>query len=195
MRVFFSIALTLFLVIDALGSIPVYLSLVQKFTKKERMRLIIRELLIALGIMIAFHYLGQLLLSWLGVTKVTVQMSGGIILFLIAIRLIFKEKDETEPKWSDSTPFIVPIATPLLAGPSVLAVIMMLAQEKSSDLVVLGAIILAWFVSSIIYLASKQIHNFMKNRGLLACQRLMGLIVAIIAVQTFLRGLTGLLNK
>lgn len=194
MRPFLTIALTLFLVIDALGNLPAYLSLVANFPANKRRLCALRELVIGLMIMFLFHFLGQRLLPLLGANHITVLIAGGTILFLIAIRLLF-DQEQTSSKWHDSEPFIVPIATPIIAGPSVLSVIMIMAQENPSNVVMLGSITLAWFCSSIIFLLGKPIYKLMKEKGLSAAQRLMGLIVAIIAVQTFLRGVKGLLQS
>lgn len=191
---FFSITVTLFLVIDALGNVPVYLSLMKKYDKKKRLRVALRELIFALIIMVLFNYLGEVLLSLLGITKSTVQIGGGIILFLIAIRLIFSV-DEEKPKWGEQAPFIVPIATPIIAGPSLLALIMIFAEENPNTYVILLAIFVAWFFSSIIFLFAAPIYKVIKEKGLMACQRLMGLIVALIAVQMFLAGMEGVLSK
>lgn len=186
---FFSIALTLFFVIDALGNIPTYLHLIKPFDKKKQRWIAFRELLIALIIMIIFNFVGEILLTLLGIHSATVQVAGGIVLFLISIRLIFSSDDEVV-KWKEQEPFIVPIATPLIAGPSVLAVVMFFAQEEESHWVMLGAIFLAWALSTILFIFAKPIYNLFKDKGLNACQRLMGLIVALIAVQLFLEGIT-----
>lgn len=187
---FFAIALTLFFVIDALGNIPAYLHLLKPYPKKKRILISIRELFFSLLIMFAFHYVGEVLLSFLSISAFTVQIAGGVILFLIAIRLIFSNEEETV-KWKEQEPFIVPIATPMIASPSLLAIIMIFAQEHRSSLLVLSAIFAAWLLSSIIFLCAQPIYNLVKFKGLDACQRLMGLIVALIAVQLFLEGVAG----
>lgn len=194
MSVLFSITLTLFFVIDALGNIPAYLHLLRNYNKHERRRIAVRELLCALSIMVIFYYLGRILLTLLNIESTTVQISGGIVLFLIAIKLIFSNDEEDTIHWKDQKPFIVPIATPMIAGPSVLSIIMIFAQEVAKAETVLGAIILAWLLSSILYILAKPIYNLFKYKGLNACQRLMGLIVAIIAVQLFLEGVLGALR-
>lgn len=190
---FFAIALTLFFVIDALGNIPTYLSLIKPLDKKQQRKIAIRELLFALIIMVCFHYVGEVLLTLLGVSKTTVQISGGIILFLIALRLIFS-KEESKIRWNAPKPFIVPIATPIIAGPSVLAVIMIFAQDSPHDLMIIGAIFVSWFFSSILFLFADPIYRLVTEKVLLAAQRLMGLIVAIIAVQSLLVGITGIIR-
>jgi multiple antibiotic resistance protein len=190
MSTFFAITLTLFFVIDALGNIPAYLHLLKPYDKQKQKRVAIRELVFALGIMIIFNYLGKILLTLLDIHSSTVQLAGGIVLFLIAIRLIFSHEEEGA-KWKEQEPFIVPIATPIIAGPSVLAVIMIFAQEETQTHIMLGAIFLSWFLSSILFLFAKPVYKLVKDKGLNACQRLMGLIVALIAVQLFITGIIG----
>jgi len=192
MRAFISITITLFFVIDAPGNVPTYLAFLKPLNKKKRQQVAIRELFIALGIMIIFRYLGRLLLIFLGVSTPTVQLAGGIILFLIAIRLVFSSEEEGI-KWKLQEPFIVPIATPIIAGPSVLALIMILSQDTATDYVTMGAIVLAWFLSSLVFLFAKPIHRLVKDKGLSAVQSLMGLIVTLIAVQLFLQGIQGVI--
>lgn len=190
LSVFSAIFLTLFFVIDALGHIPTFLQLLEPYSPKERLKITIRELFFALGLMIVFHYLGELLLSLLGINTATVQLAGGIMLFLIAIRLIFANENE-KTKWGPQKIFFVPIATPIIAGPSVLAIIMVFAQKETSTPLVMGAIFTAWFLSSLIFLGARPIYQLVKEKGLDACQRLMGLIVALIAVQLVLEGIAG----
>ncbi len=191
----FSTALTLFLIIDSLGIIPTYIDLVKKVDRRKKRVIALREMLIALCIMLVFNFLGEWLLTLLSITSHTVQISGGIIIFLIAIRLIFPTEEENPNLWGDVEPFIFPIATPLIAGPSVLAAIMIFAQEESNSWITLTAIFLAWLGSSMILFFSHSIFRLIGEKGLLACQKLMGLIVGIIAVQMFLEGIKSLLQK
>ena len=187
MNTFFRNTLILFFVIDAIGNIPVYLSLLEPVEQTKRRLIIIQELFIALILMMCFHYFGKMLLTLLEISSVTVQISGGIVLFLIAIRLIFYN-GELKDIWKTQKPFIVPIATPLIASPSVLAVIMIFAQKESSDLMILRSIVTAWFFSGVILLLAKPIYCVLKDKGLEACKRLIGLIIAIISIQLFLEG-------
>ncbi len=187
---FFAITLALFFVIDALGHIPTYLYLLKPYKPKKQRKIAIRELIFALCIMFLFHYLGEILLSLLDITPITVRLAGGIVLFLIAIRLIFATEDKVT-RWKEQEPFIVPLATPTIASPSVLAIIMIFAQEEPSQWSVLGAIFVAWLASSILFLLAKPIYKLFKESGLDACQKLMGLIVALIALQMFVNGLKG----
>ncbi|MFZ0565162.1 MAG: MarC family protein [Chlamydiales bacterium] len=193
MRAFFAAALTLFLVIDALGNVPTFVSLLKPYSPKKQRQIAIRELFIALGIMFVFYYFGQILLTYLNISKETVQISGGVILFLIAIRLIFSEEEKA--KWEEKEPLIVPIATPIIAGPSTLAMIMIFAKDDPTEGFFLPAIFLAWLFSSIIFFFATPIFRLIKEKGLMAAQRLMGLIVALIAVQLFLEGIKGVIQR
>lgn len=198
MSSFFSITVTLFFIMNALGSVPIYLSLVKDLPRRRQRWIAIRELLIALAIMVLFHYIGELILTLLGVETSTLHVSGGIILFLIAIKLIFPSESDTSAEWGNAEPFVVPIAVPLIAGPSLLAAIMIYAEEQPEDIVVLGAIFVAWLASSVILLLAVPLQKLIGAKGLMACQRLMGLILALIAVQMFLQGIegvVGLVNK
>lgn len=171
-----------------------FLKLLGEIPKKKRFLIGLRELFFALLLMIVFHYIGQILLTLLGVDLPTAQISGGIILFLIAIKLIFPTDTGRQWDWGEGEPFVVPIATPLIAGPTLLAAIMIYAQEQPSDLVVIAAIFAAWLTSSIIFLLAAPIQKILGNRGLLAFQRLMGLILTLISVQMFLQGVRQLIS-
>lgn len=188
--------LTLFFAIDAFGIIPEYLSLIKEYPKKKRLLITLRELSFALLIMILFLYFGAILLKMLGLTRVTVEIAGGIVLFLIAIRLIFPPEDGSSTKLSSygQEPYVVPFATPLFAGPSVLAVTILYGFRESGDLVILSAIFFSWLLSSIIILGASPLWRWLGEKGMMAIQRLTGLIVALIAVQTFIEGVKDMLR-
>ena len=185
---FFSTTLAFFLVMDALGLIPTYLSLLNNFERKKLRIVCIREVVISFVMMIFFFFVGELFLRLLGVGKVTVDISGGIILFLIAIKLVFGSS-ETKEKWTPGKHLIVPIATPLMASPMLFATIMIYTESKLPNLLVFLALALAWLISSLIYFFAVPIERGLKEKGLNACQRLMGLLVALIAVQMLLEGI------
>ncbi len=193
MNTIISIAFILFLVIDALGTLPIYLSQLESYGSKERITIALRELFFALILMCAFFYLGQLFITLLALSKTTVQLAGGIILLLIAIRLIFSH-DEPHKKWDSGRPFIVPIATPLLASPSFFATITIFSQSDTPNAVVLIALLIAWLASSLVYLCGRPIYNLIGESGLMACQRLMGLLIALVAVQLALEGIKDLVK-
>jgi multiple antibiotic resistance protein len=190
----YTIAFSLFLLMDSIGNVPIFISLLKEVKPNRHRPIIFRELLIALFIMILFYFLGDALLEALNVDLQTVMIAGGVILFLIALRMIFphsKDVDTTRGK----EPFIVPLAIPLLAGPGVLASIMLYSHQATlSWFTVLAAIILAWIPTAIILVASSWLQRLLGWRVLTACERLMGLILTLIAVQMFLGGFKNCIN-
>lgn len=190
----FSVAVTFFLIMDPLGNIPLFLVLLSKYSPKRQRQIILRELLIALFVMIFFYYLGELILDLLHISRYTVQISGGLILFLIALQMIFPKNLSPEEKALAGEPFIVPLAIPLVAGPSLLAAIMIYSHQTPKSSVVLGAILIAWVFTTIILLASSWFARLLGPRGLKACERMMGLILTLLAVQLFLEGIENLIH-
>lgn len=180
-------AFSLFLLMDSIGNIPLFLAILKDIPRKRQTQIILRELLIALVIMVLFNYLGDFLLNALQVTQYSVLISGGIILFLIALKMIFPVKSEGEnAPTSEKEPFIVPLAIPLVAGPAVLAAIILYSRQTSGTII---AIIAAWVVTTLILLSSTFLNKILGKRGILACERLMGLILTMVAIQMFLEGL------
>lgn len=191
-----SIAFTLFLLMDPIGNIPFYISFLKGLDPKRQRRVIFRELMIALCIIILFNFVGDGLMKFLHVENDTIQMAGGIILFLLCLKMIFPPPhDPNESLPHDTEPFIVPLAVPLIAGPSVLAAVMIYAKQENSSLVMVGAIMIAWFASLIILLGSSFLKQILGWRGILALERLMGLILTLIAVQMFLSGLGAFIGR
>lgn len=185
-----SIAFTLFLLMDPIGNIPFYISFLKGLDPQRQRVVIFRELIIALFIIILFNFVGDGLMKFLKVENDTIQMAGGIILFLLCLKMIFPQPhDPNEAIPHDTEPFIVPLAVPLVAGPAVLAAVMIYAKQESSSLVMVGAIMIAWLASLIILLASSYLKQILGWRGILALERLMGLVLILIAVQMFLSGL------
>jgi multiple antibiotic resistance protein len=183
----FSMAFTLWLLMDSLGNVPMFLSLLRHIPAERVRPVIIRELLIALGFILFFAVLGDVLFDILGIREDAVQISGGIILFLIAIRMIFPTRERASIE-TDGEPFVVPLAVPLVAGPSVLTAVMVYAQQTSWP-VLIGAILMAWLATVLILVSGVTLKRILGERGLIACERLMGLVLTLMAIQMFLEGL------
>ncbi len=186
----FSMAFALFLLMDPIGNVPIFISVLKGIDPRRQRMIIMRELVIALLIIILFDFIGDALLKFLNVTMTTILISGGIILFLIALKMIFPTRSDSDVHVShEKEPFIVPLATPLVAGPAVLAAVMLYSGQYKSDLwLTVGAITIAWAFSTLILLSSSLWRKLLGWRGLIACERLMGLILTLIAVQMFLEG-------
>lgn len=191
-----SAALLLFLVLDPFGNIPFFLSALKTVDEKRHTRIIIRELLIALVVLMFFLFSGQYLLELLHISEPSLSAAGGIILFLIAVRMIFPMRRANEGDQFEGEPFIVPLAIPYVAGPSAMAsVLLIMSREPERWLEWLGALLLAWGSTSIILLISNSLKRFLTNRGLVAMERLMGMVLAAIAVQMFLNGIAEFLRS
>lgn len=189
---FFSIALTLFFIMDAVGILPIYLKLVAHHTLRQKKIIAIREQVIALIVMVVFYFIGDLLLPSLSISNSALKVSGGIIFFLIAIRLIFRADEDPRGKWETPNPFIVPIAIPLIAGPSLLAALMIYSQEETMMSVVFLALFIAWILSTLIFLFAEPIFLRIGEKGLMAFERFMGLILALVAIQWIITGIKAL---
>lgn len=187
---FFSLVLSLILILDPLGNVPIYASILNRFTGAQQVKIITRELLISLGILIGFQFLGELLLIWLDISIPSIQISGGLILFTIALGMIFPSIHTSTMEDKDAQePFIVPLSVPLVAGPSIFAAIMAYSRQINSNWKMFFAIIIAWAVTAIILILTPVFKKIIKDKVLLACTRLMGLILTFIAVQMLLKGI------
>ena len=190
-----SAALTLFLIMDPLGNLPVFMSILKAVPEERRNKVLIRELLIALVIMLTFLYAGQNILNTMGLAPEAVSISGGIILFIIAIRMIFPPAKGSSDDEIQEEPFIVPLATPLVAGPSLLASLMLLVNSHPHMLTEWTiATVSAWFVSAAILMFCKPLYKIIGERGLMALERLMGMILVMLAVQMLLDGVVNILH-
>jgi len=185
-----SATILLFLVIDPFGNALFFLCVLKGIAPARQTKIIIRELTVALGVLIAFLLFGNHLLSLLQISEPSLGIAGGIVLFLIAIRMIFGTLQEAFVGDPAGEPFIVPLAIPSVAGPSAIATELLLtAQEPSKYLIWLLALIIAWSISAPILLLSVKLSRKIGERMLLALQRLMGLILTILAVQMLVNGL------
>lgn len=185
-----SIALPLFLLMDSIGNIPIYIAVLKNCDPKRHKAIILRELFIALAIILTFCFLGDSLLKFLDVQQYTVMIAGGIILFLLALRMIYPQHSDPHQYSRDPDPLIVPLAIPLVAGPAVLAAVMLYAHQGYDTFIVIAGIIVAWVATTIVLISSSFLQKIFKERGITALERLMGLLLTLIAVQMFLHGLT-----
>lgn len=191
---FWSAAAMLFLILDPLGNIPAFISILDPLPAAQRRRVILRELLIALGILLVFLFAGHAVLRFLGLQQPSLSIAGGVILFLIALNMVFPSRG-LQPDLEREDPFIVPLAVPLIAGPSAIAALLLLATSHPSRLWEwAGALGIAWVAYAVILLASPRIMDVLGRRGLRALEKLMGMILIMIAVQMLLNGISEYLS-
>jgi multiple antibiotic resistance protein len=187
--------ITLVFVMDPVGNIPLFLSVLKDVDAKRRQWIIFRELMIALVILLIFLYGGDVLLNMLGLRQESISIAGAIILFLIAVRMIFPSPYGIMGETPDGEPFIVPLAIPAVAGPSTLAISMLLvASDPTRMMDWTIALVGAWAVSALLLLSAPLLLRALGNRGLIAMERLMGMILVIIAVQMFFDGVQSFLK-
>ena len=188
---FLSVFVALFLIMDPFGNIPVFLMVLDKVQPERRKKVLIRELLFALAAVIVCILAGKRIVSLMGLKPEAISIAGGIILFLIAIRMIYPFKIFETRDDNDGEPLLVPLAIPLIAGPSLLAVLLLFASSKFPDFTTLAlAALLAWFLTSLILYFSTYLIRFLGKHGLTAIERLMGMILAAISIQLFLDGIS-----
>ena len=179
----------LLLVMDPVGNVPLFVSLLAPVDPRRRARVIVRECAIAFGVLLAFLFAGKQLLVLLDLSESSLNIAGGVILFLIALRMIFRTGDGVFGDTLAGEPFIVPLAVPSVAGPAAIATVVLLASRSPHRLLEwVGALSVAMAVTVVLLLFSDQISRRAGARGLLAFERLMGLILTAIAVEMLLRG-------
>lgn len=187
---FYTAVITLFLVMDPLGNVPAFLSILKHYDSGKRNLIVIRESIIAFVILSIFLFAGHDILSGLAISQEALGVSGGIILFLIAIKMIFPPEEHNHQERTRQEPFIVPLAIPFIAGPSSMATVMLMTSNTPGQhWLWLGALGLASLVSMLILLFSSQILRLCGQKILHAIERLMGMILATLAVQMLLTGI------
>ena len=180
---------------DPLGNIPIFLSVLKDVEPGRRRRVLIREILFAYIVLLIFLFLGKYLLQLLRLQQETISIAGGIVLFLIALRMVFPAEGSLLGDAPEGEPFVVPLAIPLIAGPSTLAALLLLQSGPSSVLGLLLALTIAWALSAVILLSSTLLYRLLKQRGLMALERLMGMLLVMIAVQMFMNGVAEFLKQ
>jgi multiple antibiotic resistance protein len=184
---FFTIAVAIFLVLNATGQIPLFLALLARFDHKRQVRIICRELFVALIILLLFTFCGDKLLNILGISRPIIGMAGGILLFLISLTMVFPRKNGQDESLQQE-PVIIPLAMPIITGPGAIATVMLYAHETGNAWMVALAACAAWVPSLIIILLGSYIKKLLGEKGLVAIQRLGGMLVCLIGVQMFASG-------
>lgn len=186
-----SASVLLFFVMDPLGNVPLFLTALKDVAPARQRRVILRELLIALAILILFLFLGRYILGVLHVSRQALTIGGGIVLMLIALRMVFPTSDTSLREQVNDEPFIVPLAIPYTAGPSAMATtLLFMSTEPQRWPVWLGAVCLAWLASAVILYYSGGLRRILGERGLTAIERLMGMLLITVATEMLLRGIS-----
>lgn len=186
---FVSAVVLLLIVCDPFGNIPIFISALQDVPRERRRAIILRECLIAFAVLVTFVFIGDPFLRLLGLSELSLQIGGGVVLMLVALRMVFPTPEGVFGHAPSGEPFIVPLAVPALAGPSALATVLLLVSRDPARLWQwVAAIAVVMAVSAIVLAFSERIMRFLGERVTLAFERLLGLVLAAIAVELILRG-------
>jgi multiple antibiotic resistance protein len=189
-----SAVITLFLIMDPLGNVPVFLAVLKQVPPERRRKILVREVLIAYAVLLFFLLVGESVLRLLQIQQETISIAGGIVLFLIALRMVFPQTGTLEES-SIGEPLVVPLAIPLIAGPSTLATLLLLRADTGSTLQLWLAMTIAWFATAVILVAAPFLYRALGDRGLIAMERLMGMVLVMISVQMFLNGVATFIGR
>ena len=185
-----STAIVLLFVLDPFGNVAILLPLLDTYGDKRRYRIIIREVIIGLAILLVFLFFGDTFLDIFHFKTGSVTIAGGVIFLIIGIRMIFPDPSKANVFSDGSEPFIVPIAMPMIAGPAALATLILLGHNYPNHCMDLFfSLLVAWGISTIIFLASPMLYRILKKRGLKALERLMGMLLLIMSIQMITDGI------
>ena len=185
----FSAAVLLLLVIDPFGNVPIVVSALANVPPARRARVVLRECFAAYLILVVFMFGGQAFRHWLQLSEVSLAIAGGIILFLISLRMVFRHPEGVFGDPPGEEPFVVPLAIPFIAGPSALATVMlMVSRDPAHRLAWVLALTAAMLATTIVLVAAHRLQRVLGERGMIAVERLMGLVLTALAVQMLLDG-------
>lgn len=188
MKSFWALVLTFFIVANPIGTSPTIVALLKNFTFDRKKKIIFRESLIALLLALFFQYFGEFFLNLLKIDDYALILTGGILLLMVALQMLFHKPEIAEEKRSTEEPFIVPIATPLISGPGLMTIIMINAGKESNDLMVTLAILVAWCGVMSILMIAPYLQKILGMRGLAVLEQVMGMILGLMAIQMMING-------
>lgn len=186
---FVSATILLILITDPIGNIPIFANALKHVAPERRARVILREVLIAFVLLLTFMFIGETFLRVMNLSQLSLQIGGGVILFLIALRMIFPPP-ETDAQETLAEPLIVPLAIPAIAGPSALATVLLLvAQAPEKRLDWIAALCVTMSVSAVVLVLAERIQRVAGDRFVVALERLMGLVLVAVSIEMLLRGI------
>lgn len=186
---FASATILLILITDPIGNIPIFANALRHIAPERRPWVILREVLIAFTLLLTFMFVGESFLRVMNLSELSLQIAGGVILFLIALRMIFPPPDGQTPELVGE-PLIVPLAVPAIAGPSALATVLLLVSQAPERRVEwIAALCVTMAVSAIVLVLAERIQRVAGERFVVALERLMGLVLVAVSIEMMLRGI------
>lgn len=183
------LAIIFFIVTNPIGNSPTIIALIKDHTVRDQQKILFREAMFSMVLAIFFLFLGETFLKCLSIQPFALTTSGGILLFIVALKMIFSSRDEQRVEGAkQQDPFIVPIATPLLSGAGLLTMIMLYSKQEANNMKILSAILLAWIGVTIVLVTAPYLQILLGKRGLSALEQLMGMLLAMIAMEMIVQG-------
>jgi multiple antibiotic resistance protein len=182
------VALALFLIANPIGNTPAFVALVKDFSFKKQKQILFRESIFSFLIAFVFIFIGEPFLKALQIENYSLSFCGGVLLTLVAINMIFPEDSSTDTTKLPKEPYIVPIATPIITGGGVLSTIMVFASREQNNSKIAIATIIAYFFVTIIVVSAVYLQKILGKRGLIAMEQLMGMMLALLAMQLIVNG-------
>lgn len=188
-------ALLLFLVIDPFGNLPFVLAIVGHLAAREYRRTIIRETLLALSVLLVFAFAGEAVLGYLNIERGSLMVAGGVILFLISLKMIFYSAKEVFAGDYSTNAWFFPLAVPCLAGPSAITTVMILrSQQQTSLMELVAGLVVVVVATCLVFLAGRRLSDWLGERGIRAVEKLMGLLLNLVSVNMILVGVRNFLG-
>lgn len=188
-------ALLLFLVIDPFGNLPFVLAIVGHLAAREYRRTIIRETLLALLVLLVFAFAGEAVLGYLNIERGSLMVAGGVILFLISLKMIFYSAKEVFAGDYSTNAWFFPLAVPCLAGPSAITTVMILrSQQQTSLMELVAGLVVVVVATCLVFLAGRRLSDWLGERGIRAVEKLMGLLLNLVSVNMILVGVRNFLG-
>lgn len=185
---FASATILLVLITDPVGNIPIFANALKHVSPERRPWVILREILIAFLLLLTFMFVGERFLAVMNLSDLALQIGGGVILFLIALRMVFPPPSSDDPEQMEE-PLIVPLAVPAVAGPSALATVLLLvSQQPDQRMEWIGALCVTMLVSAVVLVSAERIQRVIGTRLVVAVERLMGLVLVAVSIEMMLRG-------
>lgn len=184
-----TLTVIMLLLMDPLGNLTYYLDMVEGIPQARRRIIVIREMTFALLAVLLFYLIGEFVLSTLKISEPALRITSGLILFLIALKILFPSQDSLRANLPKGEPFVTPLAIPLIAGPALLATVMLFAITEKEQLTLLGGVFIAWIIATAILFFATPINRILGQSGLNALERMMGMVLIMLSIQRTLEGI------
>lgn len=185
----YELSLTFFLVANPIGNSPAILALLKRYDFQRQKRIMLREALFSLLLALFFQFFGEYFLGMLKISEQALSLSGGSLLLLVALQMLFHKPDQMHPGEKPQEPFFVPIATPLIAGPGLMTMIMISSRTMANNILISAAILIAWTGVSLVLVGAPFLQKLIGPHGMSAVEQVMGVVLGMIAMQMIMNGL------